>query len=143
LVNLLRKNRPVFLDTGTMDFFRTELGYRADGLVGEVVDGTGPQTNSQTAELSQRLLQDDIADGRGSGPAHARFPSTNIQFLYARAHVELAKQYALRHDVAGIRTELDRATEDYPYDNTMRLAAKYAGQATTPVENLLKVVAAL
>ena len=131
LITELGPTRPAFLDTGVMRYLPS-TPVRLHGLVGEVVASRAEASINRTA-LAAALLRADHAD-RIFGHADAQFPNGFIHYLYARAHVELAKDYARAHELEPARTELARSTDDYP-DSTTSLVVKFLGQSdTTPAK---------
>jgi hypothetical protein len=135
LIDELRSSRPVYIDTGMIYFFRSFFPYRLRGLVGEIVDHASDTTIDPNA-LATELIRDDQADAI-AGHAYVQFPNGFVHFLYARAHIELAKDFAGAHQLTQARTELARALDDYPDDPTTKLVLRYSGQ---PGENLAQVV---
>ena len=115
LIKKLRQTRPVYLDTNAMLALTSIVGYRTDGLVGEVVDGTGPHAPTDIPEISARLVAAENHDRMIGGPSN-RVPNRTAFFFYERAHIELAKVYALSGDVTGTTHELQRAVALFPSD---------------------------
>ena len=107
-VQTLRQTRPVYVDALSMLFGSHLFGYQAHGIVGKVVDGTGPHASETTAADAARLLRIETSNGVASRK-YDRFPNTTIYYFYQRAHIELAKEYALADDLKGAANELDRA----------------------------------
>jgi hypothetical protein len=107
-VTALRKERPVYADTYAMLTGINQFGYEPDGLVGKVVDGTGPHTGSDTAAVADALRRTEDADNL-IPQKYARFPNNAMYFFYERAHVELAKRWTLADDLDHAATELERA----------------------------------
>ncbi len=114
-IQAVRRGRPVYLDTSTMQLVQERLGYRVDGLVAALVSGKGPQPVSDLAGASADLQAIDRADGI-DGHANLRFPNDPVLFFHERAHIELAKVYVLAHDTAGAVRELERGIAIYPDD---------------------------
>ena len=90
----LRGERPVFLDTAAMRSLGGRLGYRPRGLVGEVVEGSGPQPPLSLDEADHLLARVYATDGVYSDPSRLRFPNRRIVSSYGRAHLELSRAYA-------------------------------------------------
>jgi hypothetical protein len=109
-IRALRAERPVFVDTSAMALDKDRYGYRAHGLVGEVVDGTGAHTDTAGAldTASRALLKADTSDRLARGK-YSRFPNQWLYYFHQRAHVELAKQYFMNGNVKAVATELHRA----------------------------------
>jgi hypothetical protein len=104
---LLRKTRPVFVDAKLMTFGRNAFGWEDEGLVGRIVDGLGPHVPTDLAASAAALHDEEQRDGM-LRKRYARFPNTDIYYFHLRAHVELAKAYALKNDLDGAATELER-----------------------------------
>jgi hypothetical protein len=141
LIAELRAARPVFVDTGMMTIFRSRFPFRIRGLVGEVVNRTTDMSIDRAA-LAGKLIRDDRADGI-AGHANVRFPNGYVHFFYARAHIELAKQFAGAHQLGPARTELARALDDFPDDPTTRLVLKFSGQKEEKLADVVRVIQAL
>jgi hypothetical protein len=141
LINELRPARPVFVDIGMMTIYRTRFPFRLRGLVGEVV-GRGDPTTIDRAALAQELISNDRRDGV-AGHHHVYFPNGYVYFLYARAHIQLAKEYAEVNQIEPARTELARALDAFPDDETTRLVLKFSGQAGEKPEKIVEVIKAL
>ena len=112
-VTELRKTRPVYVDTYAMLYGGQLFGYQPAGLVGKVVDGVGPQSGGDFVKAAAALRHGEDHDGLAT-QAYARFPNNSMYFFYERAHVELAKQYALRNDLDHAADELERALKFGP-----------------------------
>ena len=111
----------MFLDTTGMGIFRDAVGYRAHGLVGEVVDGTGSHPTTRLDRIAAALRKEDVEDGVATR-RYASFPNATVYLLYQRAHVELAKQYFAAHRMDRVQAELERALEMYPSDRATATA---------------------
>jgi hypothetical protein len=107
-VAAIRKTRPVYADTYAMLYGQRLFAYRAEGLVGRIVDGTGPQA-SPNVEASVGELQRDEVQDQMTGLKYDRFPNVLLYFFYERAHIELAKAYALADNLDQAANELERA----------------------------------
>lgn len=141
LINNLRAKRRVFIDTSMMSIFRPRIAYRLQGLVGEVVAPSADRSIDRPA-LSDDLVRADRVDGI-AGHANVRFPNAYVHYLYARAHIELAKQYASASQLAPARTELKRALNDFPDDHTTRLVLQYSAQPGENPAKIARVIEAL
>ena len=106
VVTALRRTRPVFEDAYAMYSAPELFGYQPQGLVGRVVDGSGPQSTPGVAALAVALRRGEDADG--IDPKYNRFPNATFFFLYERAHVELAKADALAGDLDHAADEIER-----------------------------------
>jgi hypothetical protein len=108
-VTVLRRTRPVFADTyAVLAYGDRVFGYQAAGLVSRVVDGTGPQPNPDFETAAATTKRDEQQDGF-TVRSYRHFPNTALYFFYERAHVELAKQYALADNLDQAANELERA----------------------------------
>jgi Protein of unknown function (DUF2723) len=107
-VTALRRTRPVYADTWAMLYGEKLFGYQAEGLVGRIVDGTGPQESPNLQTAVDALRSQAAQDGM-TGLKYERFPNVWVYFFYQRAHVELAKEYALADDLDQAANELERA----------------------------------
>jgi hypothetical protein len=116
LVHVLQDRRPVFLDVMAMAALRDLIGYRTDGFVGEVVDGTGPQSTGQARAIATGLQRydDDLDLGRAD---YNRLPYRAAVYFSTRAHIELAKAYAAGGDVGAAIAEIETATRLFPDDH--------------------------
>jgi hypothetical protein len=141
LINEIRPARPVFVDIGMMTIYRTRFPFRLRGLVGEVV-ARGESTAINRAALADELIRNDRRDGV-AGHHHVYFPNGYVYFLYARAHIQLAKEYAEVNQIEPARTELARALDAFPDDETTRLVLKFSGQAGEKPEKIVEVIKAL
>ena len=137
LVDRLRATRPVFVDLPAMALY-SSLHVRLRGLVGEVV-GSGADVSIDRDALAAQLLRDDRADGIAGHP-HARFPNVLIAFLYGRAHIELAKQYARAKQVEPATTEIARALDDAPFDTRTALVLRFARQKGEPPADIATAI---
>jgi Protein of unknown function (DUF2723) len=117
LVAKFRQTRPVFVDTNAMYALSEVLGYRAEGLVGEVVAGVGPHVIPDAGAVSTALDRAVIDDGMVGQPSN-RLPYRTVFYFYERAYIELAKSYALQKDLAGAERELQRAVAMFPHDSS-------------------------
>jgi hypothetical protein len=124
LVKQFRSTRPVFLDTITMYFLGSSIGYRAQGFVGAVVDGTGPHPAIGRGMTANDLDQADRADGLSS-TRYLRFPNTFVYYFHQRAHIELAKQLLMRGDQRAVEGQLERAVALVPSDTPANIALKH------------------
>lgn len=121
LIKELRPTRPVFLDTIAMYIVGSGIGYRAQGFVGEVVDGVGPHAALAQGPTADDLDRADRADGLGT-TAYLRFPNQFVYYFHQRAHIELAKQLLMRGETAGVERQLVRAVALVPTDGPARIA---------------------
>jgi hypothetical protein len=136
LIDKFRETRPVYLDASAMRILRETVGYRADGLVGEVVAGKGAQTASNPKQIAATLQSADLHDGLAGGK-YFRFPNFSVYFLDERAHIELAKQFILANDLNDAETELQRAGQVEPIDSQVRLLAQYIKQHPDQARGLI------
>ena len=90
----------------------------------------GPHTVSDLATLSARLAQADRAD-RLTDLAYDRVPFTTVYYLRGRAHIELAKAYALAADRSGTELELRRALGLLPGNSSVIGALRRVQSANT------------
>lgn len=140
LINEISATRPVFIDIGMMTIYRSGFPFRLRGLVGEVV-GRGVDVSIDRDALATELIRADRAD-EISGQAGNQFPNGFVFYLYSRAHVELAKQYAQANQLEAARTELARSVDDFP-DSTIRLVLRYSAQSDTKPADAVRVIEAL
>ncbi len=136
-VTAIRAKRRVFADTWAMYDGRQLLAYRADGFVGEIVDGspgaqpaTGTDVGAVLRDESAAVQRADVDDGL-DGKKYLRFPNLALYYFHERAHVELAKQYALAGDLDHAAQEIDRARTALPADISPDLAAAVRGGIPT------------
>jgi hypothetical protein len=103
LFALERTRRPVYLDTTAMANVFTGIGYKPSGLVGEVVDGRGPQpiTSADQVPAFANGTSTDIEQGANRG-----FPNDRYSYFYGRAHIELAKSLAKAKAYSGAADQL-------------------------------------
>jgi hypothetical protein len=141
MIDDLQPHRPVFVDIGMMTIFRSRFPYRLRGLVGEVVAHNGTTAVDPVA-LSAQLVHDDRAD-HIAGANHLRFPNGYVYFLYARAHIELAKRFAAAKELEPARTELRRALADFSDDPTTAQVLTFSGQTGEDPANVFRVIQAL
>jgi len=112
----IRKTRPVYLDTTAMRVLAPYVAYRTDGYVGEVVEGKpGPRPAGDIGALASEVDKSDAADGLGRGTSR-RLVWKTIYAIHERAHLELAKAYALRHDLGAAVEQIRLANEANPVD---------------------------
>jgi hypothetical protein len=137
LVKQFRPTRPVFLDTITMYFLGPNIGYRARGFVGEVVDGTGPHPALGRGVTANDLDGADRADGLGS-TRYLRFPNTFVYYFHQRAHIELAKQLLMRDDQGAVEKQLERAVALVPSDTPAQIALKHLREHDPKVADLIR-----
>jgi hypothetical protein len=104
---LLRRSRPVFVDAKLMTFGKNTFGWEDEGLVGRIVDGLGPYIPNNLAEVAAALHEEEQRDGL-LRTQYTGFPNNEINYFHLRAHVELAKAYALKNDLDGAANELER-----------------------------------
>ena len=111
----IRATRPVYLDTTAMWQTAQYIGYRTQGLVGQVVDGVGPHPIDDVAAVTGRVRSADVEDGL-DGTAHDRFPNEPLYFYHSRAHIEIAKHYAAKGDMKDAIAQLSAALAVLPAD---------------------------
>jgi Protein O-mannosyl-transferase TMEM260-like len=121
LVAHFRATRPVYLDTTAMGLFRDAVGYRAEGLVGVVVDGVRGHPGTGLDRIAADLDRADAQDGVASR-VHAGFPNAKFYLYHNRAHVELAKQYYAAKQMADVDRQLSLAIALDPGDIQTRSA---------------------
>ncbi|HEY1737950.1 MAG TPA: DUF2723 domain-containing protein, partial [Acidimicrobiia bacterium] len=127
LAAALFKERPLYLDPEAMFELHNLIAFQPQGVVGKVVKGDpGPHKVANLSALSSQLEQADRADGL-TNISYDRFPFTDAFFLRGRAHLELAKAYALNGDRNGTDQELHRALGLLP-DNPAVLAGLHRVQ---------------
>jgi hypothetical protein len=124
----LRTTRPVYVDTGAMPALLQVLGYVPDGLVGEVVNGTGTFAPKSTAEVEARLDRRYQDDGIFDPRTYNRFPNSLLFLAYENAQLELATSFYGQG-------KLDKAEE------RLRTALRINPGDTTTRTNLQKVIA--
>jgi hypothetical protein len=107
-VSALRQRRPVFADAQAMLDEGGLFGYQPEGLVARVVSGTGPQPSTTFVADAAALQRGEVQDGI-TGLSYDRWPNYAMYFFYERAHVELAKEFALHNELDQAATELERA----------------------------------
>ena len=141
LIDDLHDTRPVYIDAGMMDIYRDSFKFRPRGLVGEVVK-TSADTEIDRDALAAKLIKDDRDDSI-AGHAHLQFPNAFVHFLYGRAHIELAKQFAGAKELEKARTEIARSLDVYPEDPTARLVLQFSGQPNEDLNRVIRVIQAL
>jgi len=100
MIARIRETRPVFLDVTAMDVLGPYVAYRTHGFVGEVVDGeVGPRPVSDLDALATEVDNADTLDGLNGG-AYRRLVYVTIYTFHEGAHLELAKAYALEHNLS-------------------------------------------
>jgi hypothetical protein len=114
LIDKLGETRPVYLETAAMHDLQHVIGYRSEGLVGEVADGAGPHAGTNLAAMARRLDESDRAAGVTT--PQLRFANRAVNYAYERAHIELAKQYLLQQDLSAAVDQLGRAVHLFPDD---------------------------
>jgi hypothetical protein len=124
LIDKLAETRRVYVDTVGMVSLKQVIGYRSEGLVAEVTDGTGPQGETNLAAIATRLEQSDRAAGVIT--PKLGFANRAVNYFYERAHIELAKQYCFASDYAAAVDQLGRALQLFPDDNVTAQAYKQA-----------------
>jgi hypothetical protein len=124
LMKQLRSTRPVFVDTIAMYYLGSSIGYRAQGFVGEVVDGTGAHAAIGTGVTAADLDRADRADGLGS-TRYNRFPNEFAYYFHQRAHIELAKQLWIAGDKSAVEQQLERALDLVPNDTNSHFALEH------------------
>jgi hypothetical protein len=127
----LERHRPVYLDINAMLALHDYIGYETRGLVGEVVRGTtGAHTVKDPDAIAAELAHIDRVDGYEKESAN-RVPFDIAFALHERAHIELAKVYAMQRNRAGAVRELQRALGVAPQNGKLRAAIAEA-QAMPP-----------
>jgi hypothetical protein len=139
LVKQLRSKRPVFLDTLAMYFLGSGIGYRAQGFVGVVVDGTGPHAAAGNGVTAADLDRADRADGLGS-TRYLRFPNELLYYIHQRAHIELAKQLLMRGDQRGVQQQLERAVALVPTDTPSQIVLRHLRQHDPKAADLVRAL---
>ena len=139
LAALLRASRPVYLDTFAMLLVGNRIGYRAEGFVGRVVDGTGAHEGGSEAARAVALRRADEDDGL-TGRRLPDFPNQFVYSFHQRADIELAKQFLLRKDMSGVESELQAAhtlvPDDTPTKIALALLARNDPRANAYIRNL-------
>jgi hypothetical protein len=125
LIKELQRTRSVFVDATAMILYPS-IHVRLRGLVGEVVQSRDDASIDRDA-LANELIRADRADGI-AGHHDVRFPNLIVEYVYARAHVRLAKQYAVAGQLGPATTELVRALDDAPFDSRTALVLRFARQ---------------
>jgi hypothetical protein len=114
LITAASRARPVYLDVFSMNAMINITGYETQGLVAKVVPGAvGPHKVTNVNALAQSLVASERADHVN----HQTWDHTPFQVTFwerARAHIELAKVYALQKNTAGVVRELRRAEAVFP-----------------------------
>jgi hypothetical protein len=137
LIAALRSaGRPVYLDTSAMQLLQQTVGYRAQGLVAEVVSGKGPQPIADRAAAAAELQTIDREDGV-TDDRYLRFPNDPVLFFHQRGHIELAKAHLLAHDTPAALDELQRAVDIYPDDEKTAAVLLFMRQRGTGVEDII------
>jgi hypothetical protein len=113
VVTALRKNRPVYADPWATLYDDQLFAYQPRGLVARVVDGVGPKYGPGLDAAAATLRTEEAQDGM-MGRKYYRFPNTFLYFIHERAHVELAKGYALQNDLDQAANEVERALMFHP-----------------------------
>ncbi|HVJ97400.1 MAG TPA: tetratricopeptide repeat protein, partial [Acidimicrobiia bacterium] len=114
------QRRPVYFDTTAMRVLAPYEGYRTEGLVGKAVDGNaGAHTVRDVDAIADSLQRAERADGY-SDPDQQGFVSQIGYAIYGRAHIELAKAYALRAELPAAVEHLRRALALNPDDTPVR-----------------------
>jgi hypothetical protein len=139
IAELRAARRPAFIDMGMMLFHPSDIPVRLRGLVGEVVNRT--DTAVDRTALAATLIRADRADGIAGHDVP--FPDGFVHFFYARAHIQLAKQFAAVNQLAPARTELSRALDDYPDDPTTRLVLRFSEQSGETTAKIVSVIEGL
>jgi hypothetical protein len=140
LVAALRATgRPVFADAISMLRTTQEYGYQPLGLIAPIVDGAGPVAGGDYRSAAEALYTAEARDGM-TARTHTGFPNVALYTIHSRAHVELAKQYALANDLEGAATELERATElDLTNEDHRDFIAKVRRNDPEAVEAILRL----
>ena len=140
IAELRADRRPVFVGTDMMLFHPSDIPFRLEGLVGEVVN-RGSETAIDRDALAAALLQADRSDGIGGRVVP--FPNGFVHYLYARSPIQLAKLFAAAKQIEPARTELARAIADYPDDPNLDLVLKFSGQQGEQQANIIRVIEGL
>jgi hypothetical protein len=116
MIAVLQRTRPVFLDVTAMHVLLPFVAYRTHGYVAEVVGGkAGPRTAGDVGALSAMVQRSDTADGLDDGSSR-RLVWKTIYAIHDRAHLELAKVYALRGDLDAAVAQIRLAVRVNPVD---------------------------
>ncbi len=127
----LRRTRPVYLDTTAMYYLATVLGYETRGLVGKLVDdGVSAFKINDVDAVAASMRAGDRTAGVDA-PANLRIPFFNAYLFRSRAHVELAKVYALVHNRGAMLRELRIAVRMFPLDPRPQAALRRLGGSAT------------
>jgi hypothetical protein len=138
MIARLRETRPVFLDVTAMHELAPYVPYRTDGFVGEVVDGkVGPHPVSALDALAAEVDNSDTLDGLDGG-AYRRLVYRTIYAIHERAHLELAKAYALENNLGAAIGQIRLANAINPVDaqTLATLANLSPGKATALILTL-------
>jgi hypothetical protein len=120
MIATLRTTRPVYLDVTAMHVLAPFVAYRDRGFVGEVIDGApGPHQVSDVASVASAVDPADVADGLDDG-AYRRLVSTTTYAFHERAHLEVAKAYALAGDLQNAEREIRAGLAVNPVDAPTR-----------------------
>jgi 4-amino-4-deoxy-L-arabinose transferase-like glycosyltransferase len=141
LIHALQARGPLYVDTGVMSIFRDKIGYESQGLVARIVAGpTGPQVAPNLGALVAQMDAADRHDGL-LAPHSNNFPNPAVHFIYDRAHIELAKQYAKQGNLGAATAEVAHAAADYPADTSTDQILRYLRQSDTPRDKALTIIA--
>ena len=139
LAATLRQRGPVFVDTMAMKQVGPHLAYRTRGLVGEVVDGTGPQVVEDAPAIEESLARADADDGL-AGTKYLHFPNAFVYYFHERAYIELAKQYAVQDNLDAALVELEHALDVFPPDEATRGVLELGRRHDPNTKDLLLVL---
>ncbi|HEX4489879.1 MAG TPA: DUF2723 domain-containing protein [Acidimicrobiia bacterium] len=116
MIASIQRTRPVFLDVTAMHVLEPFVAYRTDGYVGEVVAGkAGPRSVTDVDAVAAMVKRSDTADGLDH-EAYRRLVWKTVYAFHERAHLELAKAYALQDDIAAATAQVRLANGVNPVD---------------------------
>jgi hypothetical protein len=120
MIATLRTTRPVYLDVTAMHVLAPYVAYRNRGFVGEVIDGTpGPHEVPDIDKVASAVDHADATDGLDDG-AYRRLVFLTTYGFHERAHLEVAKAYALAGDLGKAEREIQKALAVNPADTAAR-----------------------
>jgi hypothetical protein len=119
------KSRPVYLDVFSMNAMEGLTGYQTEGLVAKAVPGAvGFHAPPNVNALANQLVHLETVDHMNN-QEWDRPPFQVAFWERARAHIELAKVYALQKNTAGVLRELRRAEAIFPVVPNVPTAIDY------------------
>ena len=143
LIAKAARRGPVYLDVFAMNAMVSVTGYETQGLVGKVVPGKpGAHAVSDVDPLARSLVAAERADHLDRQTwDHVPF---QVPFWErARAHIELAKVYAIQQNRAAVLRELRRALAVFPSVPDVPTAIHYVVSGNPKPDQLSNIVADL